>query len=65
MTAFALDVDFPTPYWDHMSDASKDLVRRMLVMDPKVWPERNLNLNWSGFVSLTLVRLTFIIGQAY
>ena len=65
MTAFALDVDFPTPYWDHMSDASKDLVRRMLVMDPKVWPERNLNLNWSGLVSLTLVRLTFIIGQAY
>ena len=58
MTAFALDVDFPTPYWDHMSDASKDLVRRMLVMDPKVWPERNLNLNWSGLVSLTLVRLT-------
>ena len=28
-------VDFPEPYWDHMSEESKQLVLEMLVIDPK------------------------------
>ena len=48
LPAFAADVDFPKPYWDHMSDASKDLVRRMLVMDPKarITTAKVLQHNW-------------------
>ncbi len=27
--------DFPSPYWDQVSDLAKDLIRRTLVADPK------------------------------
>jgi calcium/calmodulin-dependent protein kinase IV len=45
----SLEVDFPKPYWDHMSDASKDLVRRMLVIDPKarITTEKVLQHSWT------------------
>ena len=43
------EVDFPMPYWDHMSDASKDLVSRMLVIDPKarITIEKVLQHSWT------------------
>jgi serine/threonine protein kinase len=43
------EVDFPKPYWDHMSDASKDLVRRVLVIDPKarITTEEMLQHSWT------------------
>ena len=27
--------DFPSPYWDDVSDLAKDLIRQILVVDPK------------------------------
>ena len=27
--------DFPSPYWDDVSDLAKDLIRQLLVVDPK------------------------------
>ena len=29
------DYDFPTPYWDGISDMAKDLISKLLVVDPK------------------------------
>jgi serine/threonine protein kinase len=29
------EFDFPSPYWDPISDDAKDLIRKMLVVDPK------------------------------
>eukprot|EP00297_Palpitomonas_bilix_P012234 CAMPEP_0113880712 /NCGR_PEP_ID=MMETSP0780_2-20120614/7944_1 /TAXON_ID=652834 /ORGANISM="Palpitomonas bilix" /LENGTH=319 /DNA_ID=CAMNT_0000867431 /DNA_START=110 /DNA_END=1069 /DNA_ORIENTATION=+ /assembly_acc=CAM_ASM_000599 len=29
------DYDFPSPYWDHISESGKDLVKRLLVVDPR------------------------------
>ena len=28
------DYDFPSPYWDDVSDMAKDLIRSLLVIDP-------------------------------
>ena len=33
-TAAGLAVEFPSPYWDHVSSAAKDLIQRLLVSDP-------------------------------
>ena len=30
-----VDYEFPSPYWDDISEAAKDLVRKLLVKDPK------------------------------
>lgn len=27
--------DFPSPYWDDVSDVAKDLIKNILVVDPK------------------------------
>lgn len=29
------EFDFPSPYWDDVSDMAKDLIRALLVIDPK------------------------------
>jgi hypothetical protein len=29
------DYSFPSPFWDNISESAKDLVRRMLVVDPR------------------------------
>jgi calcium/calmodulin-dependent protein kinase I len=29
------DFDFPSPYWDEISDMAKDLIKCLLVVDPK------------------------------
>lgn len=29
------EFDFPSPYWDDISDMAKDLIRKLLVVDPK------------------------------
>lgn len=29
------EFEFPSPYWDQISDLAKDLVRKILVTDPK------------------------------
>ena len=29
------EYEFPSPYWDNISDDAKDLIRRILVKDPK------------------------------
>lgn len=29
------DFSFPSPYWDDISEQSKDLIRRMIVVDPE------------------------------
>ncbi len=29
------DYDFPSPQWDNISDMAKDLISRLLVVDPK------------------------------
>jgi serine/threonine protein kinase len=29
------DYSFPSPFWDNISDSAKDLVRKMLVVDPR------------------------------
>jgi serine/threonine protein kinase len=28
------EVDFPSPYWDQISDLAKDLIRKILHVDP-------------------------------
>lgn len=28
------EYDFPSPYWDDISDMAKDLIRSLLVVDP-------------------------------
>ena len=49
LPVISLEVDFPKPYWDDMSDDSKDLVRRMLVIDPKarITTEKVLQHSWT------------------
>lgn len=39
---------FPPAYWDHISEDAKDLVRHMLVVDPKerYTPEQALAHRW-------------------
>lgn len=27
--------DFPSPYWDEVSDSAKDLIKKLLCVDPK------------------------------
>ena len=27
--------DFPSPYWDGISELAKDLIRKLLIVDPK------------------------------
>jgi len=27
--------DFPSPYWDDVSDQAKDLIKQLLVVEPK------------------------------
>ena len=29
------EFDFPSPYWDDISEMAKDLIRKLLVVDPK------------------------------
>lgn len=29
------EFDFPSPYWDNVSDTAKELIRKILVVDPK------------------------------
>ncbi len=31
-------VEFPSPYWDNISDQAKDLIRKLLTVDPKKRP---------------------------
>lgn len=39
---------FPSPYWDHISEDAKDLVRHLLVVDPKrrFTPDQALEHRW-------------------
>ena len=30
------EFDFPSPYWDQVSDLAKDLIKKILVVDPNV-----------------------------
>jgi calcium/calmodulin-dependent protein kinase I len=40
--------DFPSPYWDEISDMAKDLIKQILVVDPKkrMTAEEILNHPW-------------------
>ncbi len=29
------EFEFPSPYWDDISDMAKDVIRKLLVVDPK------------------------------
>jgi len=42
------DFDFPTPYWDNVSSAAKDLVSKLLVVDPshRLTAQQTLNHPW-------------------
>ncbi len=31
----ACEFDFPSPYWDEVSDMAKDLIKSLLVKNPK------------------------------
>ena len=48
------DYSFPSPYWDCISDSAKDLVRRMLVVDPskRLTAEQCLQHRWIVNASL-------------
>jgi calcium/calmodulin-dependent protein kinase I len=47
--------DFPSPYWDGISDVAKDLICRLLVVDPKkrYTAEQVLNHSWVSVCSLS------------
>ncbi|EFC37690.1 calcium/calmodulin-dependent protein kinase-like protein [Naegleria gruberi] len=42
------DYDFPSPYWDKVSDSAKDLIRHLLVVNPKkrFTPDQTLSHPW-------------------
>ena len=29
------EYEFPSPYWDDISDSAKDLIKKLLVVEPK------------------------------
>lgn len=42
------EFDFPEPYWGKISDSAKDLIRKLLVVDPikRFTAEQTLNHPW-------------------
>jgi serine/threonine protein kinase len=45
--------DFPSPYWDHISDSAKDLIEHLLVVDPtkRYTVQQALNHPWIAVCS--------------
>lgn len=57
--------DFPSPYWDEVSDVAKDLIRSLLVKDPKkrLNAEQLLEHPWVRGISTPRVQLSSVPQQ--
>lgn len=56
---------FDSPYWDHVSDDAKDLIRKMLVLDPKQrWTAGQLlEHKWITGTNVATVQLTSALEE--
>lgn len=57
--------DFPSPYWDDVSDMAKDLIKSLLVKDPKkrLTAEQLLEHPWVSGVATPRVSLPNVTQQ--
>jgi len=60
-----VEFDFPSPYWDDVSDMAKDLIKSLLVKDPKkrLDAEQLLEHPWVRGISTPRVLLPTVTQQ--
>jgi calcium/calmodulin-dependent protein kinase I len=51
------EYEFPSPYWDDISDSAKDLIRSLLVADPKARPTADMILAHPWIVGTSTPRV--------
>lgn len=59
------DYEFDSPYWDEVSDDAKDLIRRMLVVNPdnRETAEKLLQHKWITGTDVSTVALTSALKE--